>query len=149
MKKTVAFLSLALLLTTGVASAHKVEGQNEQLRVREGLKLEVSKPEHKDMFVVSGKIKSISGTTFVVTADQSNKHKVLVGKDVTIKTNADTKFNMQDKAITFSTLKVGNEVMIKGQKIGADYVANWVHVKADKQKKSLLMGEITARHQTP
>jgi hypothetical protein len=149
MKKTVALLSLAaFMLSAGVASAN-AEGKNERARVRQNVRAEVKTNfrkllnfDRQNVFMVSGKIKSLGSNSLVITVDHSNKRDELAGKDVTVKTDSDTKYGMEGKSIAFTDLKVGFPVMVMGKKNDSDYVASRVHVKVEKK---MLFGEVTAK----
>lgn len=152
MKKTVAFLSLAALaLSANIASARGLEIGSD-LNARVDAKLSVPHkfdgehnrdfvyPEKRNSnwFVVMGTVKSSANNVIVVDSDKSTT-------DVTVKTDADTKFKMHGKEIVFADIKAGQRVVVMGEKDSTTWTANWVHVKAERK---MVFGQVTAKTDT-
>ncbi|HYC79395.1 MAG TPA: DUF5666 domain-containing protein [Candidatus Binatia bacterium] len=152
MKKFVALLSLvAFMLTAGVASADK-GGEPNRGKASEdrGSRAQLQKWFKKwddEKFALNGKIKSISGTTFVVTLTHTKKNETATTTDVTVKTDSETKFRMLGETpITMADLKVGYLVDVKGKRNGAsEFMADKVTVRAEKK---MLFGEVVNKTST-
>jgi hypothetical protein len=144
MKKTVASLSLAaVLLSANAAMAHEKTLVNMDKRSDLGVKVRTWE---EGKFVAMGKIKSISGSSFVITVDHFTKQNTSASaKEMTIKTDADTKISMLGDATSVANLKVGYMVVVKGEKDGLNYMADWVQVKGERKH---VAGEVTAKSST-
>jgi hypothetical protein len=165
MKRAIGLLSLAaLLLTASFASAHEGSRVNaeananikagllEKFDLKFGTEGSVNtqnhsedSDDHNNHFVLMGQVKSIAGSNIVITVNRGPHNKgnnELANKDVTIVTNSDTNFRVKgDENPALADIKVGQQIIVKGQKDGTSYVAAWVHVHAQKKHA---FGEVTA-----
>lgn len=172
MKKTLAVLCFAVLAFASAGTALAFEGRDRggnsegklelfgdaSLRLGEGhasvdtrvdaeAKLELRKHWPENGFVYSGIVKSVSGDSFVMTVDHSVKNENN-GKDITIKTNSNTKIMVLGdgkQSGAFADIKVGATVWAAGKIDGSVNTASWVHVKGEKAQKRKVVGEVTAK----
>jgi hypothetical protein len=154
MKKIVAFLPLlALVLGANVALAHNASVQaNLKADVLDsvGLKAQAhseasthNEQDHADnkMFVVMGTVKSVTGANIIIHAERGAHIKEQKGQDLTIKTNSESKISMNGQAVALTDIKVDSKILVKGQKVGNEFVADWIQIKNHNKG---YVGEVTA-----
>lgn len=174
MKKTLAVLSLAALLfvTAGTALASdgrdrggrggdsenrvglfgnlRLGGDRANAEVKADLKADLRKHWPENGFVYAGTVKSVSGDSFVLTVNHSVRNENN-GKDVTIKTNSDTKIMVLGdgkQSGAFTDIKVGTHAWAAGKIDGSTNLASWVHLKGERAEKKKVAGEVTAKTDT-
>jgi hypothetical protein len=177
MKKTLAVLSLVALLFVAGGTALASEGKDGNARggdsdgkiklfgnvglklggdrvdaeAKADLRMDLRKHWPENGFAYAGTVKSVSGDSFVLTVKRSVKNEDN-GKDITIKTNADTKIMILDpgkKSAAMSDIKAGAIVWAAGKIDGSANLASWVHIKSEQSgEKKKIMGEVTAKTDT-
>ncbi len=149
MKKSVAFLSLFVLLASAnLAQADQGRGENNvranimaktKIGGRHAPKVRVLE---QSQFIVMGTVKSVSGSQFVITLKPVHRRFGNLEGDLTIKTTAETKISMIGDATMMTEFSPGALVIVKGERSGSEFVADWVQVKGERKR---IAGEVTAK----